>query len=294
LSIDGIYMHDAKNEFSREAARFSNIWLRNLSDNVLDYPTGYKPFAWWHKKDVMSGVYEAHWHIAHAGDNRGLLRDMLDSLRELIPDHPDVEALRVYFGCESLDGPRFHLPPMLLSSWNIIVKHSVTDYELVPENSYAARASEHLGRDGPWLSWIVPNLCEVIRPGEATRALPVLLKHRRKVAKLRACQALASTRGQKLLLTYLDRVMSSEREVRRSLVAIRSPRWIPARVVRWVADAAVWLPETWASDVASRDSDEKLSAESLTTALGMPLCVLERSARGLLEALQIPAKVGTP
>jgi hypothetical protein len=111
----------------------------------------------------MLGLYGAHSLVAAGSHAR--LRPVVQSLRETLGSHPDVEALRL-----ALDGrltkrhPPFTVPPMLSASWSIMVAQSAQWPDLIPSGSLAAQVATHVWAAGPWLIWQADDLETVSAP----------------------------------------------------------------------------------------------------------------------------------
>jgi hypothetical protein len=104
--------------------------------------------------DPMLGIYGGHLLLLKRERDEGLLRDIVHRLRDLVGVHPDVEALALACGLPPVDPRVFHDPPMLNASWDLIVRATADQPELVPEASRAASASRRLwSSGGPWLAW---------------------------------------------------------------------------------------------------------------------------------------------
>jgi hypothetical protein len=113
----------------------------------------------------MLGIYGAHALLA-----RGARREISGTVKELeriLGSHPDVDALRLALSSRPSSKLSFSDPPMLASSWSIIVKKAAKLPELVPAGSLASRAAASLWGSGPWLIWLVD---QVANPSEAVRS----------------------------------------------------------------------------------------------------------------------------
>jgi len=112
--------------------------------------------------DPMLGLYAAHSLLVGHATGQQLspaqlrtLDPIVDRLSRIIPDHPDVDALRLWLGkspAASFRG-RYAQPPMFLSSWSLIVEKTAEEPSIVPAGSWAARFSRDLWGHGPWLIW---------------------------------------------------------------------------------------------------------------------------------------------
>jgi len=104
----------------------------------------------------MLGIYGGHLLLLSAESNRALLREIVDNLQALVGDqHPDVMALRLTLEPDA--AMRFRFPPMLRSSWDLVVaKASHPGSALVPPDSYAFKIGGHLYGSGAALAWRTP------------------------------------------------------------------------------------------------------------------------------------------
>jgi hypothetical protein len=82
---------------------------------------------------------------------RKLVKDLLAALQALVPTHPDVEALSVWLGRNP--AAPFALPPMLVSSWDVLAGASAQRPGVIPAGSLAALIAEHLWTSPVWLQW---------------------------------------------------------------------------------------------------------------------------------------------
>ena len=97
-------------------------------------------------------IFGAHALLMADEPDRELLLQAADCLTTLLGDHPDVAALRL----AAADDPghyAFPTPPMLLSSWRVVLKAAIDAPAMVPARSLAGRVSPHLWGSGPWLIW---------------------------------------------------------------------------------------------------------------------------------------------
>jgi hypothetical protein len=117
-------------------------------------------------ENPMLGIFGAHLMLLLAQPDLTLLRKVISNLRGLIGDHPDVTSLSLYLKDSSPDQITFPLPPMLRSSWSLIVENcGPSRPELVPTGSYSYSIGGGLWGSGAWLSWKSP-------PPSAKSAVP--------------------------------------------------------------------------------------------------------------------------
>ncbi|HEY7950947.1 MAG TPA: hypothetical protein VID51_08970 [Solirubrobacterales bacterium] len=104
------------------------------------------------QKNPMLAIYGAHLMIQEKTPDRNFIKRVIKNLRELVGDHPDVMALLLWLSPEAEVGS-FAEPPMLLSSWSIIVGATADRPELVPRGSLSAAVAQQIISTGPWLRW---------------------------------------------------------------------------------------------------------------------------------------------
>ncbi|HEV2373872.1 MAG TPA: hypothetical protein VGS19_17075 [Streptosporangiaceae bacterium] len=107
--------------------------------------------------DPMLGIYTAHAWLKAGGFDSGDLGEVVGALRHLLGRHPDVEALAHELGLAA-EGYVFGSPPMLASSWPLILAASARQPGLVPPGSLSELVSTRLWSAGPWLLWLADGL----------------------------------------------------------------------------------------------------------------------------------------
>jgi hypothetical protein len=108
--------------------------------------------------DPMLGIYAGHSEVAQRRPDHEWIRRLLARLREILPDHPDVEALALYRqGDPGLVCPVLTDPPMLRSSWRLIAAASRRRPGLVEPGSPLDGVAEHVLASGPWLLSRLPE-----------------------------------------------------------------------------------------------------------------------------------------
>lgn len=103
-------------------------------------------------QNPMLGLYGGHLLLLQRELDRGLLQEVVRFLRRaFVEPHPDVEALAMALG----ESPRtsFAVPPMLQSSWGLVIDRSASDERLIPAGSLAERVAGCIWGRGPWLLW---------------------------------------------------------------------------------------------------------------------------------------------
>lgn len=208
----------------------------------------------------MLGIYGAHMMLMRdrvSADERETGSRSLDTrereaieivtrnLSRLLGDHPDVEALRVFLGERPADRA-FHCPPMLLSSWEIVVRATTRMPDLIPSGCLSSRIAPRLISSAPWLLWNGRDLHST----SGTRTL--------------------STDADRTVVTYLRRAMEQERFVRRSSEAVES-KWRASRVLesRTTYQSYIGGPPTFASHAA--EPSFSIDVDTMVDDTGLPL-----------------------
>lgn len=87
----------------------------------------------------------------------GFLQEVVGNLSSLLPDHPDVAALRLAVGLQArpdnASQQAFPLPPMLLENWKRLIQSSIDAPGLIPADSPSAAIGGSYYSEGPWLVW---------------------------------------------------------------------------------------------------------------------------------------------
>ncbi len=111
----------------------------------------------WAKFDnPMLGLFGAALML-RSEKSSGFLQEVVGNLSALLPDHPDVAALRLLVGLQ--DRPDnasrhvFSLPPMLLENWKRLIQSSIDNPALIPADSPSAAIGGSYYSEGPWLVW---------------------------------------------------------------------------------------------------------------------------------------------
>lgn len=102
--------------------------------------------------DPMLGIFGAHLLLREQEIDEELYRIVVDNLRGLLGNHPDVEALSLRLRDRA--APSIEAPPMLRQSWQLILDATVTQSEIVPADSLLAGIAPRVWGEGPWLLWM--------------------------------------------------------------------------------------------------------------------------------------------
>lgn len=145
-----------------ELARQGLVTGRNVVDrNTLN------ELLWGKYENPMMGIYGAHLLIQSYRPNHELIDEVISNLGSLLGSHTDVEALRLRSGTRSTsDRLEFSSPPMLRSSWELIVKQSLKRLDTVPMGSIAADLADGFMSSTPWLLHRVPEVHLEERPAD--------------------------------------------------------------------------------------------------------------------------------
>lgn len=157
LADASVLMAETKNGFQPERAemRATELARQALRDRRISVPRGdIEAMVFKKKKNPMLAIYGAHLMIQSEKPDRDLLDSAIERLRSLVGDHPDVMALALWLDPNAEVGS-FAMPPMLLSSWSIVVAATARRPELVPRGSLSALISQRVLGGGPWLRWHV-------------------------------------------------------------------------------------------------------------------------------------------
>lgn len=105
-------------------------------------------------KNPMLGILAAHVLLLADPVDEKIVRRVIARLRELVPQHPDLRALEVWTGDEHAT---FAYPPMLRSSWAIVIESSGRGTSTVPPGSLSSEIADRLFGIGAWLVWRTPR-----------------------------------------------------------------------------------------------------------------------------------------
>jgi len=105
----------------------------------------------------MFGIYGAHLLLLSGEPDWVLLGEVVTNLKSLVGDHPDVLALTMHPKLRHLEqSATYEVPPMLRSSWRLVVAESVQRPDLVPLYSYSSAVANRTWGAGAWLVWRPP------------------------------------------------------------------------------------------------------------------------------------------
>jgi hypothetical protein len=107
-------------------------------------------------RNPMLGIYAGHLLAMQEKPDKDLLREIVDNVLKLVDNHPDVTSLMIPLADPRAREIVYNEPPMLRSSWSLILGASTFEYDLRAPQSYAARIAGSLWGSGPWLAWRMP------------------------------------------------------------------------------------------------------------------------------------------
>ena len=215
----------------------------------------------------MAAIYAAH-AVAGAAkhDDRELLTAVTERLRDVLGKHPDVEALRLLVNGST--GYRYEAPPMLASSWSLVVSAATQRADLVPRGSLAAQVATALWGDGPWLVWLADRLEEDAR----RTGVPI----GDAVSRIAELANVAPSEDE------IPQAAVDLNDAEEALLSVVSPRQGPARApARPRLSMPVGSAEVPGPAVAPPSFEVGVAAR-----LGVPLASLEGVAASLLRKLE--------
>ena len=216
----------------------------------------------------MLGLYGAHLiAIQNSPDNLDVLQEVVPNLRKLLGDIPDVMALVLQLDASSAAGLQLLTPPMLASSWEMIVRASVATPTIVPVDSPAAQVSGRVWGTGAWLGWRAEELQPIVDSADSTmNALGTLgldpFAPLVTPASVKVSASLAMTPAERVVLQY---------------VTTHNRRYSPLSNV----------PQSPAPSLADTDPAEvEKMVAAMTPATGIPSSVLRMAAKSLSGKLR--------
>jgi hypothetical protein len=136
-----------------DSLRSAELARQSLRDYRTVVPTSTLEAMVFKKRgNPMLAIYGAHLLLREKRPNRELIKSVADNLFKIIGPHPDVRALYLWLK-ELQAAGTFSEPPMLKSSWSLVVDETARRPDLVPRGSRSAQISERVLAAGPWLRW---------------------------------------------------------------------------------------------------------------------------------------------
>ena len=102
----------------------------------------------------MLGILGVHNLLLTDPVDEERVRRVMKRMRHLLPGHPDLRALEVWVGNTKAT---FDYPPMLRSSWGIVIEGSARGTAEVPPGSLSSEVADRLFGTGAWLVWRTPR-----------------------------------------------------------------------------------------------------------------------------------------
>ncbi len=230
----------------------------------------------------MLGIFGAHLMLRNPKPDLGLIEQAAKQLREWIGDHPDVRSLFLFLDSAGAGPIAFPEPPMLRSSWRIIVEHGSVP-GLVPVPSYAASVGGSLWGQGPWLAWKAP--AEAI-PAGALAAGPVDYSQIAQAVVARglgrAPENLSSP--ERALYNYLLRASAASQHTA-ALAKNITLELDSRRKLSFVWPAIRYFASSGIEKATRSMTAQALDSSSLANALGIPASVLDSAAASLAAKL---------
>jgi hypothetical protein len=104
----------------------------------------------------MLAMFAAHQFIARGNGDRVVASSIVTDLaRRGFGDHPDVRALTIALDENRVAEP-FRVPPMLRRSWDLLVRNTVRNPDLIPTDSLAGQVGMRVWGEEPWMIWREP------------------------------------------------------------------------------------------------------------------------------------------
>lgn len=128
-------------------------------------------------QDPMLGLFAAHLLLLERRRRQNLLKTICRNILRLVGPIPDLQALETRLDDRVTDGHRdlaiYHgSPPMLLRSWDLLVRHSRRRFSTIPAGSLSDRIAETIVASRPWLisRCDEESTADNLRPGTASVA----------------------------------------------------------------------------------------------------------------------------
>jgi hypothetical protein len=226
----------------------------------------------------LHGIFSAYLLLQSPGYDAQLLKDVIEVLRVQVGDHPDVMALLL---TDPRSTVQFREPPMLRSSWRLIVESTATRHNVVPQDSYAASIGNRLWGSGAYLVWRMPE-ASLSAPAETQEAaLQSLVAYiKTQIADRPPEEFLAAMVSSKqftslelTVLTYVTRLVGQ----------LEAARLFTASI----AQAAWYTPMLRTARRLAPDFDKTFSAANFVAQMGIPYFTVTATAQKLVEKLNV-------
>jgi hypothetical protein len=228
----------------------------------------------------MLGIYAAHLMIIQSHPDEAVLSAVSDTLKDLIGDHPDVLAIDMWLSGRAVRTP-YASPPMLRTSWDVLVNRSREHDQLAPSGSYSARISGRLWGGGAWLIWCAPPAAAAVQPQGPIDLIALAEQIRLFLGPHTPVEALYKYGRDRLTPTevavfrYIANVIYGERYVQQVAKDLRESN--PGHAGKF---------ETGLADDATTFAHKELTADSMLQKLAIPAAALKEAATTLGRKLQ--------
>ncbi|HMS53845.1 MAG TPA: hypothetical protein PKA27_00460 [Fimbriimonadaceae bacterium] len=106
--------------------------------------------------------------------DRALMEQVAHGLTSMVPDWPDLLALRRWLGLDT--GVPIGLPPMLRRSWDLVLEKATTDTRVVPPGSMLSQVAPRVLASSPWMTWQYAPEMVTQTGGNAEGRLPEVVR----------------------------------------------------------------------------------------------------------------------
>jgi len=221
--------------------------------------------------DPMLGIYAGHLLLMAPKPNHELIDIITGNLRKLLGYHPDVEALELRSGASTSSGTdRFDTPPMLRSSWDLVVRGTRRRVSLVSPGSVSDEIADDIVSSRPWL------LHRVSKSADSFEAEEVPFAHGRWLLEQLAMRRDSSEVQEKarILTRDKDALSTLERSLLKAAIPLGMPR-LSNSIFETDSDRPALAKETAARAIRLVDA---------------PATSIARSAKTLLYKLDLDTK----
>jgi hypothetical protein len=243
---------------------------------LLEYLLGDLPW------DPMLGIYGAHLMMTYRSEETDAIRKVANRLVNLVGEHPDVQS--IYYWLDSAAAvASFERPPMLCTSWNVLVNRSRVNENVIPPRSYSLRIANRLwGAGNCWLVWSQPGPEDerAVAPSptdvaQAWERLGMFIGNRL------ATQPPAEFVREKEAAVHFT---TTESAVLQYAVGIAYQQ-ILGRTLITKLDHSEWAVPSELQNQIEKASMEYLSKSGMVQKLGLPMAALNEALPGLVNKL---------
>jgi hypothetical protein len=154
--------------------RLVELGRQGLNNQRQVLPKEVSEFLWRKFDNPMLGLYGAHLLLLQQKPDLQLLATVVKNLRDLLGNHPDIEALALKLETNKFNY-RFEFPPMFRRSWSLVLEATARYPDLVPVNSLAGEVAGNTWSGDPWLIWQEPAKASGKRKGSLDKRSQELL-----------------------------------------------------------------------------------------------------------------------